>query len=271
MRNASLGLLAALCSVGCAHVPLSASALDETKQVAFLARIEDEAGPKSRVFREDASYRPVLAPRRIDDKEADRRLGNVLAAGSFDKSKRLVAHTISRFELAEALRSTTLALLPKVSPWVEVVHPADVARVLESFLVQEVPANAPDYERLLALGADTVLELVVEEYGMRSRGGRAGAYVIGFARMFRINGPTLYLRRFVSDDVTAGVDHLDPFAVSKNATLFKDRVKQIVLAVAEQVAKDLTPPARRELAPGSGPVRRMKQPVVPVPEEDDPL
>ncbi len=271
MRAALLLMAMGLGFLGCAHRPLSASSLDETRQIAFLARIEDEAGPRSRVFREDSAYRPVLAPRRIDDKEADRRLGNVLAAGSFDKSKRLTAHTISRFELADSLRSNTLALLPNTSPWAEVVQPVEVARVLESFLVQEVPANAPDYQRLLALGADTVVEIVVEEYGMRSKGGKAGAYVVGFARMFRIDGPTLYVRRFVSDDVSAGLDHLDPFAVSKNATLFKDRVKQLVLAVSAQVAKDLTPAERREGAPSTGPVRRQTQPVVPVPADDDPL
>lgn len=271
MRAALLLAVTGLAFLGCAHKPLSASALDESRQIAFLARIETEAGPHSRVFQDDNAYRKVLDPRRIDNKEADRRLGNVLAAGSFDKGKRLTAHTISRFEVADSLRSNTLALLPTTPPWSEVVQPVEVARVLESFLVQEVPANAPDYERLSALGADTVVEIVVEDYGMRSSGGKAGTFVVGFARMFRIGGPELYVRRFVADDLKAGLEHLDPFAVSKNAGLFKERIKQIVLAVSEQVAKDLTPAERREVAPGAQPVRRSTQPAVPVPADDDPL
>lgn len=271
-------LLVAL--AGCAHAPLSAAALDETKLVAFIARIEDEAGPKSHVFRNDGAYRDRL--KRLDDKEADRRLGNALTVGSYARNKDragkeygepvLQEPTISRFEIADSLRSNTLALLPKQSPWSEVVHPVEVARVLESFLVQEVPANAPDYERLEALGADTVVEIVIEEYGMRSEKGKAGAYLVGHARMFRVKGAELYHRRFYSDDLSAGLPPLDPFAVRKDAKLFAARIKQQVEAVAVQIAKDLTPEERREVStkPG-GDVVKPKQNEQQVPQADDPL
>ena len=123
---------------------MSAAALDETKSIAFIARIEDEAGPRSNVFRFDGSYKDKL--KRLDDKEGDRRLGNALTVGSLEKTKsgeyEVTHHTISRFEIADSLRSGTLSMLPKHSPWSEVVHPVEVARVLESFLVHEVPANA---------------------------------------------------------------------------------------------------------------------------------
>lgn len=256
-----------LVSMGCAHKPLSAAALDETKLVAFIGRIEDEAGPKSNVFQNDGSYRDRL--KRLDAKEGDRRLGNALAVGSFEKNE-LTHHTISRFEVADSLRANTLALLPKHSPWTEIVHPVDVARVLESFLVQEVPANAPDYERLQALGADTVVEVVVEEYGMRSQGGKAGAYMTGFARMFRIGGGELYHRRFFWDDIDAGKEHLDPFAVRKNTELFSARIKQIVLSVAAQIAADLNPTDRREPKAVAAQPRRTV-PSEQVPQADDPL
>lgn len=250
---------------GCAHKPLSGSDLYGSKLIAFISRIEDEAGPKSRVFRDDSSYRPTLAPRRIDDKEADRRLANVLVNGSTDRAtKAVIARTITRFEVADSLRATTLSLLPPQKPWTEVVHPADVARTLESFLVQEVPANAPDYQRLKELGADTVVEIVVEEFGMRSEGGRAGVFLKGHARMFRIDGGELYHRYFVSDDIHAGLEHLDPFAVAKNSALFADRVKQMLNAISAQIAKDLTPADQVAPVPtgpaGEEPVRRKIKP-----------
>ena len=260
-------------AAGCAHKPLSAAALDDTKLIAFIARIEDEAGPRAHVFRNDGSYRDRL--KRLDEKEGDRRLGNALTVGSMEKDPErpgelmLTHHTISRFEVADSLRANTLAGLPKQSPWDDVVHPVEVARVLESFLVHEVPANAPDYERLGALGADTVVEIVIEEYGMRSEGGKAGTYMVGFARMFRINGPELYHRRFFSDDLKAGLEPLDPFAVRKNTELFAARIKNTVLAISGQVAKDLTPAERREAAPDKGSTKPRQKPEVP--QSDDPL
>lgn len=270
MRSLSLFVLA-LGLAGCAHKPLSAAALDETKSIAFIARIEDEAGPKSNVFRADGSYKDRL--KRLDDKEGDRRLGNALTVGSLEKNKagefEVTHHTISRFEIADSLRSNTLAQLPRHSPWSEVVQPVDVARVLESFLVHEVPANAPDYERLAALGADTIMEIVVEDYGLRSEKGKAGAYLVGFARLFRINGPELYHRRFYSDDLNAGLEGLDPFAVRKNTELFAARIKQMVLAISTQVAKDLTPAERRE--PGATPGPRPRKAPGEVQQADDPL
>ncbi len=254
----------------CAHQPLSASALDETRVVALIARIEDEAGPKSKVFADDNSYRDRL--KRLDDKEGDRRLGNALALGSFEKGE-LTHHSISRFEVADSLRSNTLALLPRQTPWTAVIHPVKVARVLESFLVQQVPANAPDYQLLGALGADTVVELVVEEYGMRSEKGVAGVYLKGFARMFRIGGGQLYHRRFSVDDVSAGAPHLDPFAVRKNTELFAARVKALLSVISTQIASDLSPAERKEAkaVAGEAPPSSREIPVESIPQVDDPL
>lgn len=274
MRHLAVLLLAL---AGCAHSPLSARALEETKIVAFVARIADDAGPRSNVFRDDPAYRDRL--KRLDEKEGDRRLSNALAVGSFNRRKNkdgkeygepeLLVHTISRFELADSLRSTVLSQLDETHPWDAMVHPVDVARVLESFLVQEVPANAPDYERLASLGADTVVEIVVEEYGLRSTGGRAGAYLIGHARLFRIHGGELYRRNFYSDDLSAGLEPLDPFEVRRNVQLFVDRMRQIVAGVSVQIAKDLTPEqavAAKKVEPP-----KKRAPSGTTPQSDDPL
>lgn len=274
MRSLAAALL--LLGAGCAHQPLSAGDLDRVHQVAFLARIADEAGPKSSVFRGDSSYRPKLAPRRIDDKEADRRLAVVLANGTKADTKRGInmSRSMSRFEVADTLRAETLARLPSEPPWSSVVDPVLVARSLESFLVQEVPANAPDYERLRAHEVDTIIEVVVEEYGMRSEGGKAGVYLLGSSRMFRLDGGEIYHRHFEVDDLKAGLEPLDPFKVARDASLFTARLKQALLGVADQLAKDLNPPARRPPTPSGGPEegggpRRIQPPEQP--QEDDPL
>jgi hypothetical protein len=238
----ALPLAAALCC-SCSHVALSSTDLNGISRVAFISRIEESAGPQSTVFRDDSSYRSKLAGRKIEDKEADRRLTAVLTDGTFEKrggERELKFRTISRFELADGLRSQILSLLPPQKPWTSAVSPSEVASVLESFLVKEVPANEPDYERLKTLGADSVMEVVIEEYGMRSQSGKAGVFVRGYARLFRINGGQLYLRRFASDELKAGSVGQDPFAVAKNASLFVEHLRPILTAIAETVARDLT-------------------------------
>lgn len=261
-----------VCLGACAHSPLSPTALDEARGVAIVARIEDEAGPRSTVFRDDITWRPQLEPRRIDDKEADRRLAAVLANGTFEKdasgAKRLKAHTMSRFELADTLRSGILGALPNQHPWTHSANPASVASMLESFLVQEVPANAPDYLRLVDLGVDTVVEIVIEGYGMHAKEGRAGVWLAGTARLFRIGGAELYHRSFICDDLTAGSEPLDPFAVARNASLFTDHLRPIIAGVADQIARDLTtePPRTRDAHPGP-----KTKTAAPPPPSDDPL
>ncbi len=234
----------AVLALGCAHKPLSGSELDGVQRPAIFARIEEGAGPKSHVFRDDGSYAPKL--RKLDAKEADRRLAAKLAGGATDpKTGQVTARSITRFEVADTLRAQTLAFLPQELPWTRAVNPAEVASALEAFLVEEVPANPPDYEKLVPLGVDWVVEIVVEEYGMRSEKGRAGTYVVGFARMFRVDGGEAYFRRFFSDDVKAGLEHLEPFAVAKNPMLFRERLRQMLIAISEQLSKDLNPPDRR--------------------------
>lgn len=266
-----------LLAVGCAHKPLSGRDLDRVIKPAFVSRIEDQAGPKSYVFRGDGTYADKL--KKLSDKEADRRLAVKLAGGSEDAegNKKL---TINRFQVADTLRSHTLSKLPKERPWTNTARPGDVAAALQSFLVEEVPANAPDYELLRPLGVDAVVEFVVEEYGMRSEGGTAGCYVVGYGRMFMLDGGgNIWYRSFRADQVDSKQPHLDPFKVAKDTTLFREQMSQLLKAVADVFAQDLNPPDRRGGAPlkeGSQEIREGEDTVQPQknkrpPEEEDPL
>jgi hypothetical protein len=229
-RCISLVLLALLS--GCSSKRLSGANLDRVVQPAFISRIEVEAGPKSLVFREDGAYRDKL--KKLEPKEADRRL----------QAKLVKAMT--RFEISERLRVTTINQLPAERPWTNIVDPARVASALESFLVEEVPANAPDYELLAPLGADTIVEFVIEDYGMRSKKGHAGAYLKGYGRMFRLSGRSEVWRRpFEVDQIEMEAPHLDPFKVGKDPDLFRQAMASLLDVVSAQFAEDLTPKDRR--------------------------
>ena len=239
LRIACLASLA-LGLAGCAHQPLAGSDLDRAFRPAFISRIEEKAGPRSLVFRDDSSYGGKL--KKLEPKEADRRLQLKLEKGIPEKA----IGSITRFEVADQLRASTLGLLPRERPWTTVINPAAVASALESFLVEEVPANAPDYELLKPLGADVVIEFVIEDYGMRSDDGRAGAYLVGYGRMFYLEGGgNVWFRSFRADEVESGQPHVDPFKVAKDPGLFREHLTSLIKAVAEQFAKDLQPSDRR--------------------------
>jgi hypothetical protein len=119
-----LSLVAVFILAGCSHSPMSGRAVSRMIRPALVARIEEGAGPRSIVFRDDGAYGNKL--KKLDPKEADRRLQVKLAQG------------VSRFEVSDSLRANTLAMLPESSPWANAVHPGEVARALESFLVEEV-------------------------------------------------------------------------------------------------------------------------------------
>ena len=213
---------------GCSHWQLSASDLNQVRRPALISRIEDEGGPKCTVFRDDDTYRERL--NKLEPKEGDRRLRAKLAAA------------ISRFEVADRIRAITLAHLPKESPWSSAVDPVKVAAVLESFLVEEVPANPPDYDLLRPLGADAVVEFVVEEYGMRSEKGRARAYAEGHARMFLLGGSDIWRKSFRAEGTNS---EMDPFQVAKDPELFRRELSGLLDGLAEGFALELNPPERQ--------------------------
>ena len=217
--------MAALCLGGCAHRPLSSDGLRQVHRPAFVSWIEDGAGPKSRVFREDPSYQGKL--KRLDPKEADRRLQVKLA------------NAISRFETSDRLRAVALANLPKEPPWTSAVDPAKVASALESFLVEHVPANPPDYELLKPLGADSVVEFVIEDFGLKSADGRATAYVSGRGRMFVLDGSELWRQSFRLEQPNQ--PGLDPFRVAEEPEVYRSELSRLLDAAALQFAGELNP------------------------------
>ncbi|WP_193364413.1 hypothetical protein [Corallococcus macrosporus] len=238
MTRRILPFLALVLASGCASQRLTGADLDQVRRPAFISRIKDGAGPKSLVFREDSAYGDKL--KKLEPVEADRRLTVKLL------------QAVTRFEVSERLRVNTLTQLPREFPWTHVVDPARVASVLESFLVEEVPANAPDYDLVASLGADTIVEFVIEDYGMRSDDGHAGAYLRGYGRMFTLDGRTEVWRRpFDLDQVTQGKPHLDPFKVGKNPSLFRDAMTELLDEVAQLFVKDLTPQDRGAAPPPS--------------------
>ncbi|PTL85996.1 hypothetical protein DAT35_03595 [Vitiosangium sp. GDMCC 1.1324] len=187
------------------------------------------------MFREDSAYKDKL--KKLEPKEADRRLQAKLTSA------------VTRFEVSERLRVNTFRLLPRERPWVDALDPARVATMLESFLVEEVPANAPDYDLLTRLGADTVVEFVIQDYGMRSERGRAGAFMRGYARMFKINGRSeIWRHPFQVDRLSEGAEHLDPFKVGKDPSLFRQELTAMLDVLADQFAEDLRPKDRRASA-----------------------
>jgi hypothetical protein len=249
--RALLGCLLGAVASACAHSPLAAADLEQVRRVAIIARVGGGAGPHSTVFRDDRRHQAALAQKAIDAAEGDRRLALVLARGTRGDppggSKASVS--MSRFEIAALLRAELVSRLGDDAPWRDVLDPGTVARALESFLVQEDSSQPPDYLPLRELGADAVVEVLIEDYGLRGEAGVAGAYLVGTARMFRLGGRELYHRRFVSDELRAGLDGVDPFVVARDVERFTERLRQILLAVAVQVAADLRPPGAPPPAP----------------------
>jgi hypothetical protein len=231
MVRRSFIMFLALLAVGCSTRRLSGADLDRTRRPAFISRIEIEAGPHSFVFREDGTYKEKL--KKLEPREADRRLQAKLEAA------------MTRFEISERLRVYTLSQLPQERPWVNTLNAAHVASVLESYLVQEVPANAPDYDLLTPLGPDTVVEFVIESYGMRSKGGRAGVFIRGYGRMFRLsNRSEVWRRPFHVDRVREDTPHLDPFKVGKQPQLFRQELRSALDVIVARFVEDLNPEDR---------------------------
>jgi hypothetical protein len=212
---------------GCAHRVVSRADLQRVAAPAFIARIEKQAGPHALVFSHDSAYAARL--KKLDGAEADRRLVKRLSRG------------MNRFEVADRLRATTVAQLPRESPWSETVDPARVAEVYQSFLVEEEAVDRPDYSRAKEVGADSIVEFVIQDYGMRSRGGRAGPYIVGYGRMFTLDGRELWWRAFRVDALDAGLPPVDPFEVAKDPSRWRPALQKLLDAVAVQFAKDLSP------------------------------
>lgn len=244
---------------GCAHTALEGSDLDRVQRPAFVSRVSDEAGPRVSVYRSDSAQASKLAGTSPED--ADRKL---------EESLRPV---LSRFEAAERLRSHVHAAIQSEKPWSQAVPPSQVASALETFLVQEVPGGAPDYGRLRPLGADSVVEFVIEEYGVRTEKGVPQTWVRGTGRMFRLgDGGELWRSGFSGTSTEAGLTPLDPSTLAANPRPFHEQMVAVLDSVSVRLARQLSPTQRAGGAPtppGTGELRRPGDERTPLEKEID--
>ena len=152
---------------------------------------------------------------------------------------------IGKFEVSERLRSQVAVALKSEKPWSNAVPASQVASVLETFLVERVPAVPPDYNRLKPTGADAVVELVVEEYGLRPQGTQSQSYLRGSARMFLLaDNSELWRTEFQRSGEVQGLPPLDAAALVSNAGPYGDQLRTLLDATAAALAQELTPGGR---------------------------
>ncbi|HEY3588100.1 MAG TPA: hypothetical protein VGK85_13145, partial [Myxococcaceae bacterium] len=144
---------------------------------------------------------------------------------------------------------------------------------LETFLVQEVPGSPPDYSRLKPLGADSVVEFVIEGYGMRTEKGVTQTWVRGTGRMFRLgDGGELWRSDFSGNSADAGLQALDPASLSSNPRPFHEQMAAVLDAVSVRLARQLSPTNRAgggPTPPGTGELRTPVDERTPLEKEID--
>ncbi len=243
---------------GCAHANLEGSDLDQVKHPAFVSRVADEAGPRVNVYRSDSAQAS--------------KLGGTSPADADKKLEESLKPVLSRFEAAERLRSHVHAAIQTEKPWSQAVPPSQVASALETFLVQEVPGNAPDYGRLKPLGADSVVEFVIEEYGVRTEKGVPQTWVRGTGRMFRLDGGEMWRTGFSGTSTEAGLQPLDPAALASNPRPFHEQMVAVLDSVSVRLARQLSPTNRAgggPTPPGTGELRTPADQRTPLEKEID--
>jgi hypothetical protein len=259
MKRLCLVSAVALLGMGCAHKSLDAAALDTIQRPAFVGRILKDAGPKATVFTDDPSFREGL--KRLEPAEGNRRLANWVRQG------------LPQQELSDGLRSRTLLRLEHSAPFRNAANPSRVARALGIFLTQDETSLKPNYQALEELNVDSVVEVVIEEYGVRSADGKLRFWVKGNGRMFRLKGESvLWKRSFYAEEEASTLPVTDPFVMAKDPSMFRNRLHWILDTVAQKFAEDLLPGQRPMVAP-----RQETSPVVLPPaswrpaDDEDPL
>jgi len=87
-----------------------------------------------------------------------------------------------------------------------------------------------------------VVEFVIEDYGLKSAGGRAAAYVSGRGRMFILGGSELWRRSFRFEQPNQ--PGLDPFRVAEEPEVFRSELSRLLDDAALQFASELKPEGR---------------------------
>ena len=247
--------------MGCAHKSLNVAALDTVQRPAFVGRIVKDAGPKATVFTDDASFREGL--KRLTPAEGNRRLANWLRQG------------LPPQELSDGLRSRTMLRLEHRMPFRNAAEPSRVARALGIFLIQDEADSKPNYKALSELDVDSVVEVVIEEYGVRSAGGKLRFWVKGHGRMFRLHsGSVLWKRSFHAEEAESSLPVTDPFVMAKDPSMFRNRIHWILDTIAQKFAEDLSPghkatvvAPKQESSPAVAPPASRR----PMVDDEDPL
>ncbi len=208
-----------LATCACTHPQLTGAELDHVQRPAFVGRLADGAGPKAQGL-------PASGP-----SEAQ-----LLAA---------MNAAIGKFEVSERLRSQLAVALRGQAPWSNAVPASQVASALETFLVERVPPVPPDYNRLKPTGADSVLELVVEDYGLKAQGTTAQSYLRGYARLFLLaDGTELWRVGFERAGTSEGLHALDIAGLSSDAAPYGSQLRTLLDATALELGRQLSPTGR---------------------------
>jgi hypothetical protein len=204
--------LLSLAALSCTHAQLSGADLDRVQRPAYVGRVAEGAGPRA----PDATAAQLAA----------------------------MNAAIGKFEVSERLRSQVAFALKAEKPWSSAIPASRVASALETLLVERVPSVPPDFNRLKPLGADSVVELVVEEYGLQL--GTGQTFVRGYGRMFLLaDGMELWRTDFQRSGQSQGLPALDTAGLASNASAYGDQLRALLDSAALGLAGELTPPGRR--------------------------
>ncbi len=205
-----------LATCGCSHTQLTGAELDRVQRPAYVGRLADGAGPKAQG---------------VGTSEAQLVTAMNAAIGKFEVSERL------RSQLAVALRGQ--------APWSNAVPASQVASALETFLVERDPPVPPDYNRLKPTGADAVLEVVVEDYGLKAQGTVAQTYLRGYTRLFLLaDGTEVWRGDFERSGTGQGLRLLDVAGLASNASPYGDQLRALLDATALELGRQLSPTGR---------------------------
>jgi len=212
--------------LGCAHSTLQSSDLDNVQRPALVSRLTDDAGPQVNVYRSDATRAGGL--KGGSPEAADQQLQAKLAG------------SVTRFEVGERLRSRVQSSLQHEKPWSQAVPPAQVAGVLETFLVQDVTNTPPDYAKLKPLGADAVVEFLIDGYGLRSDKGVTQSWVRGTGRMVRLSdGGEIWRSGFSRTSTDSKLAPLDPAGLVDDPQPFREQMAKVLDGAAIALAQQL--------------------------------
>jgi hypothetical protein len=221
LRRSLLLTLGLLLLAGCAHKQLTAGSVQDIHRLAIVVRVA--GAPVVDVARKDPREGRAFAS--LPPAEADQRL------------QEAVAKQVTVFELEERIREGLVAKLPAAPPWNAVMSAAEVATVLQSFLV--VDHSTPvDYGALNSAGADAILELRVTEWGLINAG-KTGLFLKGDGRLMKLPGRSTIWADTLDIDLAKDpeAEAADVMALRNGG--FREAVIGLVGRLADRLAPEL--------------------------------